>query len=198
MMISRAFFYHLLHVVPARSALFEKWNALFSPKTSKTTCRLRGCSVLNALNLEKWGLKIHNCALLLDFLALFWLLLLFSRISPDWIFSIFFVFTVVFLLELETRLYYLPITITTDISPAQMGCSRTRKWILWYMTTYELWNSITFLIFKMSLAITPNPRASLWRIAYENQHVTNPQLELRDHFRMPNNWLIDLIKFPRE
>ena len=28
-----------------------------------------GCSILNALNLEKWGVKTHNWALLLDFLA---------------------------------------------------------------------------------------------------------------------------------
>ena len=38
---------------------------------------------------------------------------------------IFFVFTIVFPLELETRLYYLPITITTDSSPAQKDASLT-------------------------------------------------------------------------
>ena len=43
-------------------------------KTPKNTCCLgRGCSVLNALNLEKQGVKIHNCALFLGFLPLFWL-----------------------------------------------------------------------------------------------------------------------------
>ena len=31
------------------------------------------CSILHALNLERWGVKIHNCTLLLEFLALFWL-----------------------------------------------------------------------------------------------------------------------------
>ena len=49
----RAFSNHLLRVLPARSTLFEKLNALFSNKNSKNTCRLGGCSVLNALNLEK-------------------------------------------------------------------------------------------------------------------------------------------------
>ena len=43
-----------LFVVPACSAVFEKYNALFSNKTSKNTCRLVGCSILNALNLENW------------------------------------------------------------------------------------------------------------------------------------------------
>ena len=31
------------------------------------------CSVLNALNLEKQGVKIHKCALLLNFPPPFWL-----------------------------------------------------------------------------------------------------------------------------
>ena len=43
-----------LFVVPACSAVFEKYNALFSNKTSKNTCRLVGCSIPNALNLENW------------------------------------------------------------------------------------------------------------------------------------------------
>ena len=67
--IARAYFNHLLHAVPALSALFEKRNAFFSTKNSKNTCRLGGCGVLHALNVEKWGVKTHNCALLLDFLA---------------------------------------------------------------------------------------------------------------------------------
>ena len=46
---SRAYFNHLLHAVPARSALFEKRNVFFSTKNSKNTCRLGGCSILNAL-----------------------------------------------------------------------------------------------------------------------------------------------------
>ena len=47
--------------------------------------------------------------------------------NDSWTFLTFFDFTIVFPLELETRLYYLSITIATDTSPAQMGCSRTRK-----------------------------------------------------------------------
>ena len=35
--------------------------------------------------------------------------------------------TIVFPLELETRLYYLSITFATDTSPAQMDCSKTQK-----------------------------------------------------------------------
>ena len=67
----QGFLNHLLPAVPARSASFKKWYALFSSKNSKNTCRLGVFSVLNALNLEEWGVKIHNCAFLLDFLALF-------------------------------------------------------------------------------------------------------------------------------
>ena len=51
-----------------------------------------------------------------------------------------------FPLEIETRLYCFSISITTDTSPAQTDCSRTKN---------ELWNSIAFLIFKTSLAIIP-------------------------------------------
>ena len=36
--LCRAYFNHLLHVVPARSTLFEKRNAFFSNKTSKALC----------------------------------------------------------------------------------------------------------------------------------------------------------------
>ena len=64
---------HLLRAVPTCSALFKKRNTFFSTKTSENTCCFRGCSIEDALNLEKWGVKTHNCALLLDFLALFWL-----------------------------------------------------------------------------------------------------------------------------
>ena len=45
--------------------------------------------------------------------------------NDNWTFLIFFVFTIVFSLEQETKLYYLSIAITTDTSPEQMGCSRT-------------------------------------------------------------------------
>ena len=38
---------------------------------------------------------------------------------------------------------------------------------------HELWKLITFLICKTSLAITPHPPASLWRITYENRYVTH-------------------------
>ena len=34
---------------------------------------IRQVQGLNALNFEKWGIKIHNYALSLDFLAFFWL-----------------------------------------------------------------------------------------------------------------------------
>ena len=68
---ARACFNHLLYVVTTRSTLFAKQNTFFSTKISKTTCCLGRCSVLNALNLEKWGVKTHNCVLLLDFLILF-------------------------------------------------------------------------------------------------------------------------------
>ena len=70
--LRRAFLKHLLHAVPARSALFEKWNALFSTKTSKNTCRLRGCTVLNALNLEELWEKSTIVAFYRNF-AFFWL-----------------------------------------------------------------------------------------------------------------------------
>ena len=78
------FFNHLLRVVLTRGALFEKCNALFSVKNSKNTCRLVGCSVVNAQNLEKLGLKIHNCALLLNlFFGSTASMPLLSRKSPD-------------------------------------------------------------------------------------------------------------------
>ena len=63
-------FNHLLRAEPSRSALFEKWNN-FSGKTFKTTGRLEGCSIPNALNLKILEGKIHNCTLLLNFPALF-------------------------------------------------------------------------------------------------------------------------------
>ena len=40
--VIRAYFNHLLRAVPACSALFEKWNAFFSTKNSRNTCRLGG------------------------------------------------------------------------------------------------------------------------------------------------------------
>ena len=95
--------------------------------------------------------------------------------NNNWTFLIFFAFAIMFPLELEIRLYYRFITITTDNLPAQMCCSRTRKWILRIHEGQfiEIWNSITFLIFKTSLAITSHSRTSLWRIAYENRYVTH-------------------------
>ena len=39
--------------------------------TCKTTCCLGGCSIPNELNLKKLGIKIHNYALLLEFLSFF-------------------------------------------------------------------------------------------------------------------------------
>ena len=47
--------------------------------------------------------------------------------NDDWTFWIFVILTIMFPLELGTRLYYLSITIMTDTSPPQKGCSRTRK-----------------------------------------------------------------------
>ena len=41
--------------------------------------------ILNVLNLEKWGIKIHNCAFYLTFLLFFYYtarMPLFSRLSP--------------------------------------------------------------------------------------------------------------------
>lgn len=61
------------------------WYACKSTKNSKNTC-LGGCSVLNALNLEELGVKIHNYALLLDYVVLLWwycIMFLFSRRSPE-------------------------------------------------------------------------------------------------------------------
>ena len=72
--------------ISARSALFEKLNASLTTKHLENTHRFGRCSILNTLNLGKWGVRIHNCAVLLDFLALFGYterILLFSRISPD-------------------------------------------------------------------------------------------------------------------
>ena len=86
--VIRGYFKQLLRAVPAPSALIEKGNAFFSTKNFKNTFRLVGCSVLNALNLEKWGVKIHKCALSLGFLALFGYTLhmpLFCRISPGYV-----------------------------------------------------------------------------------------------------------------
>ena len=88
-------FSHLLRVVPALNALFEKQNVLFSVKPFKTKFPLGECRIPNALNLEKLRLKFHNCVLLLDFLVLFRYTVhmpLFSRISlsmanSDWIFQ---------------------------------------------------------------------------------------------------------------
>ena len=68
---SGLFFNHSLRAVTARSAFFDKSNALFSTKNPKITYRLKGCSVLNVLNSGKWGVKSHNYALLLDFPAHF-------------------------------------------------------------------------------------------------------------------------------
>ena len=82
---SRAFSNHLLLAVPTHSALFEKWNALFFNNKLQKHMPFQGCSILNALNLKKWGVQIHNCALLLDLPAVFYYtahMPLFSRISP--------------------------------------------------------------------------------------------------------------------
>ena len=61
----------LLRAVLGRNALFQKQNALLSVKTFKTTCCLGGVAFQIALNLEELGVKIHKCALKLDFIDLF-------------------------------------------------------------------------------------------------------------------------------
>ena len=45
---------------------------------------------------------------------------------------------IVFSLELETRLYYLSITITSATPPSHMGYSRRGKKVLKEMTIHEL------------------------------------------------------------
>ena len=49
--------------------------------------------------------------------------ILIGKNNDNWTFLIFSVFTIVFPLKLETRFYYLSLTITADTSPSQMGCS---------------------------------------------------------------------------
>ena len=64
---------------------FKEVKHLISVKFCKTQCRLRGCSILNALTLEKLRAKIDNCALLLGFFVLSYYtarMPLISRISP--------------------------------------------------------------------------------------------------------------------
>ena len=68
-------FNHLLCSISACSAFFEEKSAIFSTENSKNTCHLEESSILNALNLKKWGIKIYNCALLWEFVALSWLYL---------------------------------------------------------------------------------------------------------------------------
>ena len=52
---------------------FWEMKCFFLCEKLQNTCHLGVCSVLNALRSEKCGVKIHNCALLLHFIALFWL-----------------------------------------------------------------------------------------------------------------------------
>ena len=60
----RTHFNHLLCVVTAHSALCILRNKLPYTllKPPKTPCCLGGCSLVNALNLQKWGVRIHNHA----------------------------------------------------------------------------------------------------------------------------------------
>ena len=46
-------------------------NTLFSVKTFKTLCYQDGCSIPNTLNWEELSVKILNCAILMNFFALF-------------------------------------------------------------------------------------------------------------------------------
>ena len=80
----RASFCHLLRAVPTDTTLFDKWNNLFTVKIFKTTCRLGGCRIPDALYLENLEGEIYNCALLLNSLAFFRYttrIPLFSRVS---------------------------------------------------------------------------------------------------------------------
>ena len=72
--VCRAFLSHLLRAVSTRSTLFEKYISVFSVKTLKTTYCLRNCSIPNALDMQKVGGENHNCALFLDFVALFFVI----------------------------------------------------------------------------------------------------------------------------
>ena len=62
-----------------------------------------------------------------------------------------------FIMELETRLYYLSITIATDPSPAQIGLKFDN-----------------FSIFQNLISDKPQLRELFWRLAYENRYVTYP------------------------
>ena len=67
-----AYLNYLLCVVSSGNVLSEKSNTLLSAKSFQTTCHLGGsCSIPNALNMGKLAVKIHYCALSLDFLVLF-------------------------------------------------------------------------------------------------------------------------------
>ena len=93
-LIFRAYFSHLLRAVSARNALFVEQNALFSTKNSKNAYCLGRCGIINVLNLNKWGIKIHNCLLILYFFLPFLPVFLtsmplFSRISPVYIFTLY-------------------------------------------------------------------------------------------------------------
>ena len=62
---------HLFRAIFARNSLFVEQNSLFSTQNSKNACCLDGCNIINAINLKKWVVKIHNCALSLDLFTLF-------------------------------------------------------------------------------------------------------------------------------
>ena len=70
--------------------------------------------------------------------------------NDNWTFLIFFAFTILFPLELNSRLYYFFLTITTDKSPAWVVCSRRLTW-----------NSITFVFFKTNVTSNNPPTASV-------------------------------------
>ena len=60
---NRDYFCYLLCAAPTRNAIVEKSNNLYF---TKTTWHLGGRWVVKALNLDKWGAKIYNCALKLQ------------------------------------------------------------------------------------------------------------------------------------
>ena len=88
-----------------------------------------------------------------------------------WIFLIFFVFTIVFPLELETRLYLL-------VYYYYNWYYDLRRWAV---AGHKLWKSITFLIFKTPLAITP--------IRERNYDVLRTKIDI---WLTPNPWDIEL------
>ena len=67
----RAYFSHILRGSIRMQSPFWEIKCLILYQKFQKHMLFRVCSILNALNLRKWGVKIHNCALLLDFFPFF-------------------------------------------------------------------------------------------------------------------------------